>query len=124
MTSLSHEDFGKLLEFRVALRRFQRWSEEQAHAAGLTHAQHQLLLAIEGHQGSWPPTVGDLARYLQLRPHSAVELIDRAALAGLVQRVPDPDDGRIVRAPSRSRHGCCDRRRSREARRPDCLQTA
>jgi DNA-binding MarR family transcriptional regulator len=97
MTTLSAQDFARLLEFRVALRRFQRWSEGQAQAAGLTHVQHQLLVAIEGHPGDRPPTVGDLARYLLLRPQSTVELIDRAALAGLVERVPDPDDGRVVR---------------------------
>jgi DNA-binding MarR family transcriptional regulator len=97
MTTLSAQDFARLLEFRVALRRFQRWSEEQAQAAGLTHVQHQLLVAIEGHRGDRPPTVGDLARYLLLRPQRTVELIDRAALAGLVQRVSDPDDGRVVR---------------------------
>jgi len=41
--------------------------------------------------------VGDLAGYLLLRPHSTVELVDRAEAAGLVERMPDPDDGRVVR---------------------------
>ena len=41
-------DFENLLSFRVALRRFQRWSEDQASAVGLTHVQHQLLVAIKG----------------------------------------------------------------------------
>jgi len=85
------------LEFRVTLRRFQRWSEDQAQAAGLTHVQHQLLVAIKGHPGGEPPAVGDLAGYLLLRPHSTVELVDRAELAGLVQRTRDPADGRVVR---------------------------
>ena len=31
------------------------------------------------------------------RHHSAVELIDRAAAAGLVERQGDPDDHRVVR---------------------------
>jgi DNA-binding MarR family transcriptional regulator len=38
------------------------------------------------------PVVGDLAEALQLRHHSAVELVDRAERAGLVVRTPDPDD--------------------------------
>jgi DNA-binding MarR family transcriptional regulator len=97
MARLTQQDFEKLLEFRVTLRRFQRWSEDQAQAEGLTHVQHQLLVAIKGHPGGKPPTVGDLAGYLLLRPHSAVELVDRAEAAGLVQRVPDQDDGRVVR---------------------------
>jgi len=97
MPQLTQQDFERLLEFRVTLRRFQRWSEDQAQAEGLTHVQHQLLVAIKGHRGSLPPTVGDLAGYLLLRPHSTVELVDRAEAAGLVERTPDGDDGRVVR---------------------------
>ena len=97
MPRLTRRDFEGLLEFRVALRQFQRWSEDQAQAAGLTHVQHQLLVAIKGHPGDKPPTVGDLAGYLLLRPHSTVELVDRAESAGLVERTPDQDDGRVVR---------------------------
>jgi DNA-binding MarR family transcriptional regulator len=97
MPQLTHRDFERLLEFRVTLRRFQRWSEDQAQAAGLTQVQHQLLVAIKGHPGDVPPTVGELAGYLLLRPHSAVELVDRAEAAGLVERTPDNDDGRVVR---------------------------
>ena len=97
MPRLTQKDFERLLEFRVTLRRFQRWSEDQAQAEGLTHVQHQLLVAIKGHPGDASPTVGDLAGYLLLRPHSTVELVDRAEAAGLVERVPDPDDGRVVR---------------------------
>jgi DNA-binding MarR family transcriptional regulator len=94
---LTREDFEHLLAFRTSLRRFQRWSEDQAKAAGLTHVQHQLLVAIKGHPGSEPPTVGDLAEYLLLRHHSAVELLDRAVAAGLVRRVTDARDGRVAR---------------------------
>lgn len=97
MPRLTQRDFERLLEFRVALRRFERWSEDQAQAAGLTHVQHQLLVAIKGHPGGRPPTVGELADYLLLLPHSAVGLVDRAEAAGLVERTPDPDDGRVVR---------------------------
>jgi DNA-binding MarR family transcriptional regulator len=77
------------------LRRFMRWSEEQARAAGLTPAQHQLLLAIRGHGAE--PTVGDIAAHLLLKHHSVVELVDRAERAGLVRRSTDREDHRIVR---------------------------
>jgi DNA-binding MarR family transcriptional regulator len=97
MTEITREDFEKLLDFRVALRRFQRWSEDQAQAAGLTHVQHQLLVAIKGHQEDQPPTIGDLAGYLLQRPHSTVELVDRAEAAGLVARTSDAGDGRVIR---------------------------
>jgi DNA-binding MarR family transcriptional regulator len=56
-----------------------------------------LLLAIRGHEGAAPPTIGDVADHLLLRHHSAVELVDRAEQAGLVHRVDDPDDRRVVR---------------------------
>jgi DNA-binding MarR family transcriptional regulator len=94
---LSPEEFAALLEFRTGLRRYLRWSERQARSAGLTPAQHQLLLAVKGHRGSRSPAVGELADYLMLRHHSTVELIDRAEAAGLVRRERDPDDGRLIR---------------------------
>ncbi len=83
-------DYQRLLDFRTTLRRFLHWSEEQARGADLTPAQHQLLLAIRGHADPRGPSVGEVADYLVLRHHSAVGLIDRAASAGLVLRVPDP----------------------------------
>lgn len=97
MTRLTQRDFERLLEFRVTLRRFQRWSDDQAQAAGLTQVQHQLLVAVKGHPGARPPAMSDLACYLLLKPNSIAELVDRVAAAGLVERMPDPDDGRIVR---------------------------
>jgi len=97
MTRLTRRDYEQLLEFRINLRRFQRWSEDQAQAAGMTHVQHQLLVAIKGHREHKPPTVGDLAGYLLLRPHSMVELVDRAEASGLVERAADQNDGRVVR---------------------------
>jgi DNA-binding MarR family transcriptional regulator len=93
----TRDEFEHLLAFRSSLRRFERWSEHQARAAGLTHVQHQLLVAVKGHPGDEPPTVGELAGYLLLRHHSTVELVDRAAAAGLVRRIADADDGRLVR---------------------------
>ncbi len=93
--ALREADFARLLAFRDGLRRFQRWSEDQAKAVGLTAAQHQLLLAIKGHGP--PPSIGDVADHLLLRHHSTVELVDRAVHAGLVERVDDGTDHRIVR---------------------------
>jgi len=97
MTTAGPPDYAALLAFRTALRRFNRWSEGQAAAVGLTHAQHQLLLAIKGHDDPLGPTIGDVADYLLLRHHSAVELVNRAQAAGLVLRAKDGADGRVVR---------------------------
>jgi DNA-binding MarR family transcriptional regulator len=88
-------DFATLLSFRDGLRRFNQWSQEQTKTIGVTPAQYQLMLAIRGH-GS-PPSIGDIAGHLLLRHHSVVELIDRATRCGLVERVQDPVDHRVVR---------------------------
>jgi uncharacterized protein YeaO (DUF488 family)/DNA-binding MarR family transcriptional regulator len=95
--NLSDAVYARLLALRTGLRHFERWSEQQAKAAGLTPAQHQLLLAIRGHTDPRGPTVGEVADYLLLRHHSVVGLIDRADGAGLVRRVRDADDQRVVR---------------------------
>lgn len=92
---LGDAEYRRLLEFRDGLRRFQRWSEEQARAVGLTAAQHQLLLAVRGH-GSHP-SIRDVAGHLMLRHHSTVELVDRAVAAGLLRRLTDETDQRVVR---------------------------
>src|SRR5579859_3468512 len=94
---MSASDFENLLAFRTGLRRFLHWSQTQARAVGLTPAQHQLLVAIKGHPGSQDPTISELAEYLLLRHHSVVELVDRAATAGIVERSRDALDGRLTR---------------------------
>ena len=95
--ALRDEDYRRLLALRTGLRRFLRWSEEQALEAGLAPAQHQLLLAIRGHDDPRGPTIGDVADYLLLRHHSAVELAQRAEAGGLLVRREDPSDRRVVR---------------------------
>ena len=94
--TLEQSDFEHLLELRTGLRRFIRWSDQRAQAAGLTPAKHQLLLAIKGHPDPSGPTVGEVADYLVLRHHSAVGLIDRAVSDGLVKRNRDRSQG-VVR---------------------------
>jgi DNA-binding MarR family transcriptional regulator len=94
---LTDEQFGRILEFRVALRRFARFSEEQAANLGMTASQYQLLLAIRGHDDPRGPTIADVARSLLVRHHSAVGLVDRTRGLGLIERRRDPDDQRLVR---------------------------
>ncbi len=94
---LDNAAYARLLALRTGLRHFERWSEQQAHAAGLTPAQHQLLLAVRGHEDPRGPTIGEVADYLLLRHHSAVGLVDRADSAGLVTRHRDREDHRVVR---------------------------
>jgi len=97
-TELSERDYRALARFRHALRVFLHFSEQAARHAGLAPNQHQLLLAIRGWDGAdTGPTIGDIAAQLQLQHHSVVELVNRAVLAGLVVRQPDPDDRRRQR---------------------------
>jgi DNA-binding MarR family transcriptional regulator len=94
-STLTDADFERLLTFRDGLRRFLHWSDDQARAVGLTGAQHQLLLAVRGHGPA--PSIREVAEHLLLRHHSVVELVDRAEAAGLLERVDDADDQRVVR---------------------------
>ena len=89
--------YQRLLRFRTALRRFDQWSREAAESHGLTHAQHQLLLAIRGFDGPDGPTIGDVADALLIKHHTASGLIDRAQEVGLVERRKDTQDSRRVR---------------------------
>lgn len=91
----SSRDYERLLAFRDGLRTFLAWSEEEAKAVGVTPAQHQLLLAIRGHGET--PSIGEIGEHLLLKHHSVVELVNRAEVAGLVKRLHNDADHRVVR---------------------------
>jgi DNA-binding MarR family transcriptional regulator len=95
---MNDAEYERLLAFRTGLRAFLKWSADQAAGVGLAPKQHQLLLAIRGHHDhDNGPTIGDVARYLLIKPHTAGELVNRSVRAGLVRKVPDPDDRRSTR---------------------------
>lgn len=89
-------DYKALAEFRYQLRKFLSFSETAAHKAGLTPQHHQALLAIKGFSSAAPVSIGDLADFLLVRHHTAVELVDRMAKLGLVARNADDDDSRRI----------------------------
>lgn len=91
---LSVRDYQTLAEIRHGMRQFLKFSARAAHGSGLTPAQHQALLAIKGL--SAPVTVGRLAAWLEIKPHSAVGLVDRLTRLKLIARVRDPGDRRRV----------------------------
>ena len=88
--------YRRLLTFRTALRQFDQWSRRAAEEHGLTHTQHQLLLAIRGSETPGGPTIGEVAAALLIRHHSATELVDRTQHLGLVDRTRAPEDARRV----------------------------
>jgi DNA-binding MarR family transcriptional regulator len=95
MAGLSDAEYAALAGLRYALRRFVRYSEHAAQAAGLTPRQHQALLAIRGGDGG-KLLIGELAERLFLKPHSASELVQRMVEQGLVRRETGESDKRQV----------------------------
>jgi DNA-binding MarR family transcriptional regulator len=91
---LSLKDYRGLAEIRRGMRQFLEFSASAAQEAGLTPAQHQALLAIKAMPG--PVTVGALADWLGIKPHSAVGLADRLTRSKLVARMRDAKDRRRV----------------------------
>ncbi len=93
---ITKEEYVALATFRFALREFQKFSEEAAHSVGLTPQQHQAMLTIKGFAGRDFVTIGELAERLQIRPHSAVGLVDRLAAQDLARRRHGEEDHRQV----------------------------
>jgi DNA-binding MarR family transcriptional regulator len=90
-------DYAALARLRLELRRFLTFSERASHRVGLEPQQHQLLLALRGFASpDQPPTIRNIAEWLLIQHHSAVELVDRAVARGLVRRQHDPCDRRRV----------------------------
>jgi DNA-binding MarR family transcriptional regulator len=93
--AMAAPDYRALAEFRHALRQFLAFSEAAAIQAGLTPAQHQALLGIKG-MAEQPVSVGALADWLNIKPHSCAGLVDRLVVQRLVARCADPRDRRRV----------------------------
>jgi DNA-binding MarR family transcriptional regulator len=94
--TLTLADYESLAEFRHQIRRFLRFSEQSSRTAGLEPHQHQLMLALKGLPKNVRPRIGELAERLQIRHHSAVELINRLCSGGYIRRNRGGDDGREV----------------------------
>lgn len=93
--TLADEDYAALAEWRYALRRFLRASEQITTAAGVSPTQYQLLLFVRGSAGR-ALAIEELAEKLQIRHQSAVGLVDRCERVGLVRRRRDPANRRRV----------------------------
>ena len=92
---VAQNPYESAARFRAELRRFLRRSEDAARRHGVTPRQHLLLLQIAGAPDG-VTTVSDLVTTLSLTQSAVTELVQRAELAGLVERAPSPDDGRVV----------------------------
>ena len=93
----STEEVIHVANFRAALRRFHRQSEQTARRCGLTPQRYVLLLMVKGApDGSESSTVSELAERLQLAQSTVTELVTRAAEVGLLDRRPSSSDARIT----------------------------
>ena len=92
---MAGNSYANAAELRSALRRFLRTSEDAARGAGITPAQHMLLLQIAGCPGG-TTTVSKLVDKLALTQSTVTELVQRAEQAGLVSRAVSAADGRVA----------------------------
>lgn len=84
-------------EFRSALRRFHRRTDEICRAHGLTSEQYTLLLMVRGAvDGSGRSSIRELAERLHVAHNGAVERVQRAEEAGLVRRSRSANDRRVA----------------------------
>ncbi len=93
---LSQTEFKALAEFRYQIRKYLRYMEEKARARGYHPQQYQLLLAIEGLPEGKRPTIKTLAERMQLNHNTMVELVDCCEEGGLLRRVREDRDRRLV----------------------------
>jgi DNA-binding MarR family transcriptional regulator len=78
---------------RVAVMRLHRRLRQQS-VEGLSPAQVSLLGSL---QRLGFPTLGELASEEQVQPPTMTRLVAGLEASGLVERLPDPDDGRVSR---------------------------
>ena len=96
MKKLTLSDYQALAEFRYQIRQFLHFSEQVVKRSGLERGQYQLMLAIKGMPPDVRPRISELANRMQIRHHSAVELVNRLAAGGYVHRTRAQDDRREV----------------------------
>ena len=78
----------------VAQRRLQRWVATQTQDSGVTASQSGLLFVLGQRDGV---LMGEAGAALDLGPPGISGLVDRMIAAKLIQRRPDPEDGRAWR---------------------------
>ena len=94
MSSLHSEDYEALAELRYLGRKFLRFSKDLLRAkAGLNPEQYEALLAIKAHPGK-SLTISPLSERLQVKHHSAVNIVDRLVERKLIRRTAGEEDRR------------------------------
>ena len=92
---LDSPDYQHLAAFRYLLRQFLRFSRDYLKkTANLNSEQYEALLAIKALSANGGVRIADLSERLQVRHHSAVNIVDRLVDRKLVRRQPGPRDRR------------------------------
>ena len=95
MTPLRPEDYEALAELRYLGRKFLRFSKDLLRAnAGLSPEQYEALLAVKASSSEKAVTISQLSERLQIKHHSAVNIVDRLVERKLVTRVANETDRR------------------------------
>jgi len=95
MTQLPPDDYEALAEFRYLLRKFLRFSKDFLSAtARLNSEQYEALLAIRAFAAPVGLTISQLSERLQVKHHSAVNIVDRLVERKLVTREAGETDRR------------------------------
>ena len=95
MPRLDSDDYEGLANFRYLLRKFLRFSKDFLRAtAGLNPEQYEALLTIKGFAAPVGLTISQLSERLQVKHHSAVNIVDRLVEAKLITRETGKTDRR------------------------------
>jgi DNA-binding MarR family transcriptional regulator len=77
-------------------RRFRRMAEETLAERGLSFGEYKLLGFLRHARPEPRASAGTLARWTELSSGAMTNRLDRVESAGLVRRLPDPDDRRGI----------------------------
>jgi DNA-binding MarR family transcriptional regulator len=95
MTQLRSDDYEALAELRYLGRKFLRFSKDFLRAkVGLNPEQYEALLAMKASSSAKGLTISQLSERLQVRHHSAVNIVDRLVESKLITREPGETDRR------------------------------
>src|SRR5947209_17015873 len=95
MSRLTADDYEALANFRYLLRKFLRFSKDFLKANGnLSPEQYEALLAIKAFTSIGGLNISQLGERLQVKHHSAVNIVDRLADRKLITRETGETDRR------------------------------
>src|SRR5437588_2464844 len=95
MPGMTPDDYDALTEFRYLLRKFLRFSKDFLRTtAGVNPEQYEALLAVKAFAAPVGLTISELSERLQVKHHSAVNIVDRLVERKLITREAGETDRR------------------------------